>query len=535
MLIDMLDELRVASDLLRLALDRYLNACLAIKRSSDKRSPFASESVHLEYLTSPLVVNEMALLAEYEKKFRGSKVAILQYRNSLPDMVPINGLPVDILIHVFQQLVQEEHRDFSTGRHAIVAKYPITLAHVCTHWRRIALQSPSLWSCIAFSSFSGWNAESNNRRRLACVDFHSEHSRQALMNILITESYARTLRMTSNSATPIDRFAGRIRSLEFRLDVMSIERIRCLITKCLEASNETLRRFILHMHDISTDLSPWASVSGPANEIPMVDLPNDRLENVLYHITNLWLRGLYFNWESKVYHKLTTLRLDPSSSCTISELQLINILGSSPQLQRLNIGLKITRKDISPPPIRLPELEVLTGDTKLLQLVLPGSKMLSLNISSTPIYIPYSNELDDARVKDFFSRANIARFHSHDFLKKPSDICRLFSLAPRIQALALSGTKPSGSLSDIITYSSLDALYLLPLCEMNRSLLRDMIDIWKIKKIVYWGWDLFYDSFNGPKNKKKLEEELSDLGTTLPELEFVPHSTSEGYPFGPFV
>ncbi|CAE6518740.1 unnamed protein product [Rhizoctonia solani] len=104
----MLDELRVAGALLRLALDRYLNTCLAIKCSSVEYPGLVGQP-QLAYSTSRIVLDEVTLLAEHETKLRESKVAILQAINPRPDVVPVSKLPVDILVRVFEQLTKEEY------------------------------------------------------------------------------------------------------------------------------------------------------------------------------------------------------------------------------------------------------------------------------------------------------------------------------------------------------------------------------------------------------------------------------------------
>ncbi|KAG8699946.1 hypothetical protein FRC11_013320 [Ceratobasidium sp. 423] len=517
----MLDELRTASDLLQLALDRYLNACLALKHSSEGYPSLACQP-QPERFTSPVVINEVPLLVKYDLKLRKSKAAILQYLNLRLDVVPISRLPADILVRIFRHLVEgERNRPRSARQETVITKYPMTLSHVCANWRQIVLQSSSLWSCITLTS-----SIRTNKRQFAYVDFHTKHSMSALVDIYIVDLSAIQTSETSDSTTFIDPFTGRIRSLELWPGIYPSEsaeaRVKAgyLITKCLSASNDTLKQFTLHMgsmigwHPFMESVPRATSRHGV-----MIDLPHDQLEETLSSINRLWLEGLFFKWESKAYCGLTALTLeDYGRSCSIPELQLMKILASSPQLRWLDIDFKITPADYPPSPTHLPELEVLVGDISLLQFVSPGSKKLTVVITWQPQRD--SGLLYNSRIKDFFASANIARFYSDEILANTSDVCYLLSAAPGAQVLALSRVKLVGILPNTTVYPSLDELYLLDHCELERSLLLDMIDRWNIKKLVLWGDDHTIDDLpNAIINKEALEEMLPEWGKT--QLEFV--------------
>ncbi|CAE6398859.1 unnamed protein product [Rhizoctonia solani] len=527
----MLDELRVASDLLRLALYRYRNACLAIKRCSTEYYPFAGQP-QSTCPTSHMVLDEASLLEEHETKLRKSRITLHQIVNLYPDVVPVSRLPIDILVRIFTRLTEEEYEHaLSDNRKATINMYPMTLSHVCSHWRQIVLQSPSLWSYITLVP------DTKNKQRLAYVDFHSRRSKEALVDLFIAIRASKI----SNSTISINPFIGRIRSL--RLRFRQVERnllfsyvkrfqrtmhwkwvnLRVtmqaghLITRCLRASNHALRQFVLHMGAV-TEQHPFVeSVAHPANRNSLrLDLPHDQLEDILSTITSLWLQGHYFNWESKAYHRLTTLQLEAAGQQTdlqsIPELRLANILASSPQLQYLNIQIGNIRDAIPPPPVHLSELEVLIGHVLLLQLIWPGSKELIVIIILQPDH--NSSMLYSARIREFFSRANTVRLLSYGWLSSISEICHLLALAPDVRALALFFTELSGTLPDMLTYPSLNALYVLG---------------WNIKKFVFWGRNrIVRGSSYVIDSKQSLEKELSDLKNT--RLEFFPRLNEEASP-----
>ncbi|CAE6471005.1 unnamed protein product [Rhizoctonia solani] len=520
----MLEELRVAGDLLRLALDRYLSACLAIKRCSAGYSRLAGQP-QLACPTSRMVLDEVSLLGEHETKLRESKTALHQIVNLYPDVVPVSRLPIDILVRIFTQLTVEEYEHaLSDVQKTAISKYPMTLSHVCSNWRHIVIQSPLLWSYITIVS------SMENQQRFAYVDLHSKHSKEALVNISIDTRAPET----SLSTISIDPFLGRIRSLRLQWPPYSSQSIADrkmgashLITRCLRASNGALKQFTLHMSAMAKQCPFMESVSHPVNRNSLLlGLPHDQLEYVLSTVANISLRGHYFNWESKAYHGLTTLQLGMAGPQSIPELQLAKILASSPRLQYIDIALKIIRDATSPPPVHLPGLEVLTGSVLLLQLIWPGPKELSVNIIGQWKYGHDSSMLYNARLQDFFSRANTARLLIDEWLFSTSEICHIVTMSPGIRALALSCTKLSGTLPDMLKHPSLEALYLLSECELERSLLIDMTNKWNIKKLLFWGENsIIRGSSYEIDSQQSLEEELSDLRDT--RLEFIPCSNED--------
>ncbi|KAG8729467.1 hypothetical protein FRC11_008715, partial [Ceratobasidium sp. 423] len=125
----MLDELRITSNLFQVALDRYLNACLAVKYFYTE----APSPTYPQKIIGSRLVNELSVMLTYETKLRESKMAILHSINQAPDVVPINKLPTDILIYVFQLLVDTLYGLPDVDNEKI-PKYPLSLSHVCARW-----------------------------------------------------------------------------------------------------------------------------------------------------------------------------------------------------------------------------------------------------------------------------------------------------------------------------------------------------------------------------------------------------------------
>ena len=81
------------------------------------------------------------LLAEMDDH----NTAIIKIKTRLNTLVPISTLPSELLADIFQIVVQ-------ANRDALVSTSPpyawVAVTHVCTHWRAVALGTPTLWSDI---------------------------------------------------------------------------------------------------------------------------------------------------------------------------------------------------------------------------------------------------------------------------------------------------------------------------------------------------------------------------------------------------
>ncbi|ETW77498.1 hypothetical protein HETIRDRAFT_421621 [Heterobasidion irregulare TC 32-1] len=75
--------------------------------------------------------------------------SLREWRNRLP---PVSRLPPELLVSIFSLLAADEA---PTVRYRISLGW-IVVSHVCSHWRRVALDSPVLWANINFDLSSWW-------------------------------------------------------------------------------------------------------------------------------------------------------------------------------------------------------------------------------------------------------------------------------------------------------------------------------------------------------------------------------------------
>ncbi|KAG8683344.1 hypothetical protein FRC11_013679, partial [Ceratobasidium sp. 423] len=87
-----MEELLVASKLLRGCLDRYIKACSAVTTS---KNPTDERDCNSSLLSG--IRHELQNVASYEKDLKSAKSILARGRNFSPALVPISALPPDVL------------------------------------------------------------------------------------------------------------------------------------------------------------------------------------------------------------------------------------------------------------------------------------------------------------------------------------------------------------------------------------------------------------------------------------------------------
>ncbi|KAG8680174.1 hypothetical protein FRC11_002850, partial [Ceratobasidium sp. 423] len=287
---------------------------------------------------------------------------------------PINVLPPEILLYIFQLVIssQECLNRTPTNSHSQkrVPAYPDTLMHVCSRWRYVGMNSPTLWSHIDLLTNKALPLEQWVIRR---AEAHTKRAGQLPLDVhfpifpgqadsIVTEGLSRLL-SESNIAT-------RARSLDvgFKREPSSNDSILRPLSKLFENCRPgTLTRLNMYSNTVRVGglFIDGKEKSERSSEPPALPLgiPEEHLESVLSGVTSLKLRLIYFPWASPVYHGLLELRLTGyQDSISITESQFANILGASPRLRILEFGLHIRRespKDTLAVPIQLADLEAL--------------------------------------------------------------------------------------------------------------------------------------------------------------------------------
>ncbi|KAB5589180.1 F-box-like domain containing protein [Ceratobasidium theobromae] len=495
----MLEELHTASSLLNTTLNGYVNMCSTAL--SICLQEVAQNSVRVQGLLEQ-VKNQLELVNSYEENLHRARASLRLALNSTPTVAPINAFPPEIMLRIFNFVVSVKPGVISVGGNrsttANLPKQPDILSHVCSRWRQIALSSPALWSHIDLAHHHqfgpGLVARAKEYAIRAC---HSP------LDIHIVDPHS-----DYNTRPPTD-----IDDLDF---LPPATRIRSLELVAYKGFYDSHFVSLGHCFKNCTpgqleQLTIWDADSGSrsraleSNERPQqhysqqVDISESHLEAIWAQISILRLKGVYLPWTSKAYHNLVDLRLVSGSTTDlpVSEIQIVEILRSSPRLRILHAHLEI--KDPLPEsspvvPVSLDELEVLDVKTmwwdkldRFIRWIKPGKKPLRLTIASSP----------SRRVNRFLWRSNVTRLR----LVSPNkySLSDLLTLVPEIHELVLDGYKPFKPGLIACGYGHLPPvnlrlqdLYILR-SQIKNAELRELVERHSVLRVVIWDTEVRWD------------------------------------------
>ncbi|CAE6504422.1 unnamed protein product [Rhizoctonia solani] len=445
-----MEELKTAGRQLRAAIDRYRNVCFSIHNLSHGGIRNILEN-HLDDIKA-----ELLHFPSYEPKLRESWLAINKTHNSLAQLTPINSLPSEILTQIFHTVLASEPCPLDLQASADISseisrnsshtlslgddfpRCPDYLAHVCTHWRQLALSSPKLWVHIDFIPH-----EKFHKGLLARAEVHA-----ARANILPLIVHLYEGQRTDYNADQITSFLAsishRMKALDFTIikycGRFTATVFDALLSEC-NSESSVFTQFVMTLigNQHGARLRPNDDGSEYKLRDLILNLPRSAVEQALCHISVLQLRGIFLDWSSTVYGGLVDLRLVSSSNRnwdSIPESNLRTILESSPRLRVLHFALEITH--ISPKgtpvtPVRLDDLEMVnvstlddeegeTGLGTILRLLAPGSQPVQLSVWHQRH--PYrGGDLAVDELAKFLQRSDVTRFSAkggcpplHEFL-----------------------------------------------------------------------------------------------------------------------
>ncbi|KAG8687301.1 hypothetical protein FRC11_007455, partial [Ceratobasidium sp. 423] len=463
------EQFTTARDLLRSALDQYLNACLPFDKSCIEGCFYDGTGIAL----MDGISDELLHAPSYEATLNEAREVFASTKSRSARITPINRFPTDVLTEIFKLVTVDQNcieNDKSSEGKNISPKYPCLLARVCSRWRQVVIGAGDLWTHIDMPWFISADAAT-----LARVEDRIARSGGWPLDIHIIEPQIGNYRArsglgaTTRLLVPV---SSQIRSLDLKLGKTPGVRVKprfpiregysLILDTCLSNCEAgILTRLAVNLPLEATPKNPGcyffeASTNPRASpgitKTPMgilitLTLSEEGLENILFLVSTLELQGCYPRWASKAYHNLVELHL--GSGASVSETELLKMLSSSPKLRLLDFGLTITH--LSPgdhkiTPVLFADLETLiTGKRTLeelgsfLRLICPGLRPLSILLDMVVEYYLNPSYDRDSRllpIAKFLASTNsltICMTGSYHCLR----IVSLLRIATRARALVL--------------------------------------------------------------------------------------------------
>ncbi|KEP51037.1 F-box-like protein [Rhizoctonia solani 123E] len=198
----MIQELTIAGNLLNSALDRYINACLAIRKHYLKEGSFAAVAPEL----SSRVNSEAELVVTLNLKIHQAKSAIFWARNCSPSLVPIHSLPRELLARIFLFVSRSQH-NHTRYSGLSMRNRPEVVSHVCSRWRELAVNSPSFWSTICLSVVG-------SPAKIVRATAFAERARSLPLELQLHDQDLSTSSVLTDLSGIISTISPRIRSLQ---------------------------------------------------------------------------------------------------------------------------------------------------------------------------------------------------------------------------------------------------------------------------------------------------------------------------------
>ncbi|CAE6472548.1 unnamed protein product [Rhizoctonia solani] len=565
----MTKRLEQASSRLGSALDEYLDACISVHLPLDRGNKAQNFRRSVE--------SEWYRTVTHREKIERAQEAVgtaMKYTVNR-GVTAIKDLPPEIITHIFQLVVAGQPclANRSSTSYELTIKYPQypdCLSHICSSWRRIAMNSPVLWSHIDIALDHSLNPNLFKRanayaRRVGLypVSIHIANAKS------IREQERHSLRQTVTDPVLYEAWGDWEDLQEFKFlteltRIKSLEIDLCLLDGLRDCHFSMLEYFLARCEpgtftqyttrvSATTRLPPaGGSFIEPANaprtiKGALLCLPSRHFESIWLGTSSIRINGLCPHWTSKAYHGLVELYLDLGMP-KITEAQLVNMLKSSPELRILHINADITHPSpygASITPIFLNELEQLTviqlwpddpnnklqDPSNFVRWIAPGQKPFKLT--------SFGSTLEE--FPRFCARSSITQLHIETWVD--NILCEIIRQCPALKILILSAfdfgdpelhlilppvDAASGDSQRSTSTTHIDHLYLLDFEELKFDDILATIQQYSVQSLTIWKGGLTYRTDEGMKTSKHAREiraKLSVIPSNQCIVEYFPGST----------
>lgn len=316
------------------AIRLYLDASAALAASVLQPSNLFSDQEYFEAAVNTVRYDVDSFNSRH-KDLEDARFYLCKIQNRSSVHIPFNKLPLEIITRIFhtatgRSCACDRISDtlYPVSPHDYGPKTLLTLTHVCSHWRDIAIYTPPLWSHVTFSLH---RADDFNEG-LGCPQTWLTRARNTTLYIhLDGEPRSHTGRQIPGSVTRrLLPYIKRIVGLSFGVG-WTYPMTRWLLSQLLAGGEADLLQDFVHLGGST----PWGNQ--PLLLAPPHNL-SEPLESPLPSLRIVNTSDMCFSWESSIYRNLVTLRLiGLSEICTPTIKQLLGALSACPELRVLDL------------------------------------------------------------------------------------------------------------------------------------------------------------------------------------------------------
>ncbi|GAB1527509.1 hypothetical protein RhiTH_010684 [Rhizoctonia solani] len=542
------------------ALDQYIQACLEAQVGLSDEVRLNNAPQHLATL------NRISSdITTHIQRLQVARSTVYQNSNSISSITPINTLPSGVLEQIFRLVTSTKSCFVQRGcdgnlSEAKYPPYPDVLSHVSSFWRRVAIDTPCLWTHIDIAL--GYPL---NRGLFSRAKVYADRAGPLPLEIHIIdkkesrESQNHSYRDRNNEFEFLDSASVPIKVLELDLYMHTNDShgeiyysiLEYLFARCIPGA---LTHYIVKcVGPQATQFNPFIEPVDMPHSIDsmLLAIPSAQLKRLWLPISIIRLSALCPHWESIAYHGLVELHIDQGIP-KISESQLVGILRSSPKLQvfhlKNSIQLQGSVGDTNIEWVLLEDLRDINIATwgeedvysvEILRRIVPGK---------APLQLAYLGESNNALV-DFCSRANVVCFYTRFWESKP--LLPLLNQVLHLSTLVLDGALSTGTISSLFglgnihdnqnnqdnaashnlknilpSTTQVNTLYLLGYQTFNFEEIEAVVKLYSVQRLMIYGGKLSYQTDDGrlvSRNLRNTRVKLSSINA-CPIIEYHPDS-----------
>ncbi|KAG8688425.1 hypothetical protein FRC08_011444 [Ceratobasidium sp. 394] len=360
-----------------------------------------------------------------------------------------------------------------------------TLSGVCSSWRRLAIETPSLWSYIDII-IGGARSPCHQKQPMLWI----ERSQNTLLYVTIQDQNYRCC-LTNQYAVPMPQIVNlvailapimhRVRALDTKLALRRSSILPAVMECWVRNGSPNIEKTLQILNRVS-DEPPDISL-GPADEVSPGEF------NAFFRsVKRLVVQNCWISQHVLFHEGLVELHLQGIDEHHLpSQQEFVSMLAACPRLHILALAnFPIEPSKETPNPVTLAHLESLSLESDghayslihVLPLLATGSNALDMSLT-----------LDDepgfaAGVKAFFSRTKVTRLFVSDRQRR-SSLAPLFCPIPYLETLAIEHCNMFGQAFQELFESNEDGRSTVPWPCLHTLYLKDLpIDTDCLQKLV---------------------------------------------------